>query len=72
MYNNNIRTDFEFHKFINSEFRNYRLRLEWPLVCVWAREIVLNANELKVVQLIATPLKKLLFRARLGDFFSPS
>ena len=30
MYNNNIRTDSEIHKFINSEFRNYRLRLEWP------------------------------------------
>ena len=32
MYNNNIRTDSEIHKFINSEFRNDRLRLEWPLV----------------------------------------
>ena len=32
MYNNNIRTDSEIHKFINSEFRNNRLRLEWPLV----------------------------------------
>ena len=31
MYNDNIRTDSEIHKFINSEFRNYRLRLEWPL-----------------------------------------
>ena len=31
MYNNNIRTDSEIHKFINSKFRNYRLRLEWPL-----------------------------------------
>ena len=31
MFNNNIRTDSEIHKFINSEFRNYRLRLEWPL-----------------------------------------
>ena len=36
MYNsdfslNNIRTDSEIHKFIKSEFRNYRLRLEWPL-----------------------------------------
>ena len=30
MYNN-IRTDSEIHKFINSEFRNDRLRLEWPL-----------------------------------------
>ena len=28
---NNIRTDSEIHKYINSEFRNYRLRLEWPL-----------------------------------------
>ena len=27
---NNIRTDSEIHKFINSEFRNNRLRLEWP------------------------------------------
>ena len=41
-------------------------------MCVCAREIVLNANELKVVQLIATPLKKLLFRARLGVCLSPS
>ena len=32
MYNNNIRTDSEIHKFINSEFRNHRLRLEWPLL----------------------------------------
>ena len=32
MYNNNIRTDSEIHKFINSEFRNGRLRLEWPLM----------------------------------------
>ena len=31
MYNNNIRTDSEIHQFINSEFRNDRLRLEWPL-----------------------------------------
>ena len=36
MYNknfslNNIRTDSEIHKLINSKFRNYRLRLEWPL-----------------------------------------
>ena len=29
MYNNNIRTDSEIHQFINSEFRNDRLRLEW-------------------------------------------
>ena len=34
MYNNNIRTDSEIHKFINFEFRNYRLRLEWPLLSV--------------------------------------
>ena len=27
----NILTDSETHQFINSEFRNYRLRLEWPL-----------------------------------------
>ena len=27
---NNIRTDSEIHQFINSEFRNDRLRLEWP------------------------------------------
>ena len=32
MYNNNIRTDSEIHKFINSEFRNDRLRLEWALI----------------------------------------
>ena len=31
MYNNNIRTDSEIHQFINSEFRNDRLRLECPL-----------------------------------------
>ena len=31
MYNNNIRTDSEIYQFINSEFRNDRLRLEWPL-----------------------------------------
>ena len=31
MYDNNIRTDSEIHHFINSEFRNDRLRLEWPL-----------------------------------------
>ena len=31
MYNNNIRTDSEIHQFMNSEFRNDRLRLEWPL-----------------------------------------
>ena len=31
MYNNNIRTDSEIHQFINSESRNDRLRLEWPL-----------------------------------------
>ena len=31
MYNNNIRTDSEIHQFINSEFRNDRLRLEWLL-----------------------------------------
>ena len=31
MYNNNIRTDSEIHQFINSEFRNDRLRLESPL-----------------------------------------
>ena len=34
MYNNNIRTDSEIHQFINSEFRNGRLRLEWPLADV--------------------------------------
>ena len=34
MYNNNIRTDSEIHKFINSEFRNYRLRLGWPCLNV--------------------------------------
>ena len=32
MYNNNIRTDSEIHQFINSEFRNDRSRLEWPLL----------------------------------------
>ena len=38
LYNNflnNILTDSEIHKFINSEFRNYRLRLEWPLLALY-------------------------------------
>ena len=39
---------------------------------VGAREIVLICNKLMVFQQIATPLKKLLFRARLTDLFSPS
>ena len=31
LYNNNTLADSEIHQFINSEFQNYRLRLEWPL-----------------------------------------
>ena len=31
LYNNNTLVDSEIHKFINFEFRNYRLRLKWPL-----------------------------------------
>ena len=39
MYNNNIRTDSEIHQFINSEFRNDRLRLEWPLALIVFRSL---------------------------------
>ena len=47
MYNNNIRTDSEIHKFINSEFRNDRLRLEWPLVraLIWSYKILEKLNQ---------------------------
>ena len=44
MYNNNIRTDSEIHQFINSEFRNDRLRLEWPLV-KYQKQLQICKNE---------------------------
>ena len=46
--NNNIPTDSEIHQFIYSEFRNYRLRLEWPLGSPWVGPINAVRKRLKL------------------------